>query len=183
MPAESVFVATALRLIRGELKGQPLEVQRGAVLLYQVTVDNRLRVMERERIQAPKRGDSAFQTDLCIFERVEDVLLPRIVLEFKTSVTTHDILTYSTKAEKHKTIYPYLRYGLVASSEPHIPRRFFTHNEGIDFCICTGGLSDRLSAAAFAVTIKDELDCSRTLERVAFGGARARLFRNHVILE
>lgn len=77
-------------------------------------MDNRLRVVERERIQAPKRGDSAFQTDLCIFERVEDVLLPRVVLEFKTSVTTHDILTYSTKAEKHKTIYPNLRYGLVA---------------------------------------------------------------------
>lgn len=139
--------------------------------------------MERERIKAPRRGDSAFQTDLCIFERVEDVLLPRVVLELKTKVTTHDILTYSTKAEKHKTIYPYLRYGLIAASENHIPGRFFTHNEGIDFCVCTGGLSERMSAKVFAATITQELDCSRTLERVAFGGGRARVFRKHVVLE
>jgi hypothetical protein len=183
MPAESLFVDTAHNLIKRELSGQPLEVRRGAVLLYQVTVDNRLRVMERDRIQSPRRGDSAFQTDLCVFERVEDVLLPRVVLEFKTSMTTHDVLTYSTKAEKHKTIYPYLRYGLVASQDAHIPRRFFTHNEGIDFCLCTAGLSDRASAKLFASTLKDELACSRTLERAAFGNEKARMFRNHVVLE
>jgi hypothetical protein len=106
-----------------------------------------------------------------------------VVLEFKTSMTTHDILTYSTKAEKHKTIYPYLRYGLVASQNAHIPGRFFTHNEGIDFCICTGGLSVRASASLFASTLKDELACSRILERVAFGNEKARMFRNHVVLE
>jgi hypothetical protein len=183
MPAESLFVETAHNLIKRELKGQPLEVKRGAVLLYQVTVDNRLQVMGRDRIQAPKRGDSAFQTDLCVFEHVEDVLLPRVVLEFKTSMTTHDVLTYSTKAEKHKTIYPYLRYGFVASKDTHVPRRFFTHNEGLDFCLCTAGLSDRESAKLFAETLKDELECSRRLERVAFGNERARLFRNHVVIE
>ena len=74
-------------------------------------MDNNLRVMSEARIREPKRGDSAFQTDLCIFEeKSPELLLPRIVLEFKTTLTTHDVLTYSMKAERHKAIYPYLRY-------------------------------------------------------------------------
>lgn len=60
MPSESPFVDAAIELIRGELEGEPLEVQRGAPLLYQVTVDNRLRVMEEGRIKAPRRGESAW---------------------------------------------------------------------------------------------------------------------------
>lgn len=184
MTAESAFVETAHQLITGKLRGQPLVVSRGAVLLYQVRVDNRLRVMDAERISSPKRGDSAFQTDLCIFERVDDtVLLPRVVLEFKTKVTTHDVLTYSTKAEKHKTIYPYLRYGLVLSGDKHVPKRFFTHNEGLDFCMCTDGISNAAAARAFEVLLQEEIECSRTLERVAFGGLRARTYRSHVSLK
>jgi hypothetical protein len=184
MTTESVFVETAHRLIKGKLRGQPLEVSRGAALLYQVTVDNRLRVMDAERITSPKRGESAFQTDLCIFERVDDaVLLPRVVLEFKTKVTTHDVLTYSTKAEKHKTIYPYLRYGLVLSSDKYVPKRFFTHNEGLDFCMCTGGISNTAAARAFELLLQQEIECSRTLESVAFGGHRARTYRSHVTLK
>ena len=143
MANESVFVETAHRLIERELKGQPLIVRRKAALLYQVRVDNELRVMSPEAIRQPKRGTSAFETDLCIFEQTSpEVLLPRIVLEFKTKVTTHDVLTYSTKAERHKTIYPYLRYGLICSDEKHVPGRFFLHNEGIDFCLCSSGLSE-----------------------------------------
>ncbi len=81
MAKESVFVETAHRLIEDELKGQPLVVRRGAALLYQVTVDNNLRVMFESRIREPKRGDSAFQTDLCIFEQKSaDVLLPESCL-------------------------------------------------------------------------------------------------------
>jgi hypothetical protein len=180
---ESVFVETAHRLIEDELKGQPLIVKRGAALLYQIRVDNNLRVMSEIRIREPKRGDSAFQTDLCIFEKKsDDVLLPRIVLEFKTTITTHDVLTYSTKAERHKAIYPYLRYGLVASSEERIPGRFFTHNEGIDFCFCSKGLTDVSCAAEFASILKEELECSRLLEKVVFGEAKARVFRADVSL-
>ena len=184
MAKESVFVEVAHRMHEQQLQGQPLLVRRGAALLYQVTVDNHLRVMPEDRIRQPKRGDSAFQTDLCIFEqRSPEVLLPRIVLEFKTRLTTHDVLTYSMKAERHKGIYPYLRYGLVASEEACIPGRFFTHNEGIDFCMCVKGLSENACASEFAEILKEELDCSRTLEQVAFGGKKAQVFRTHVSLK
>jgi hypothetical protein len=127
---------------------------------------------------------AAFQTDLCIFEeKSPELLLPRIVLEFKTTLTTHDVLTYSMKAERHKAIYPYLRYGLVASAEARIPGRFFTHNEGIDFCLCVKGLSEEVYAKEFASILAEELECSRTPEQVAFGEAHAQVFRTHVTLK
>ena len=183
MAQESIFVEVAHRLLEQQFHGQPMRVRRGAALLYQVTVDNNLRVMSEARIREPKRGDSAFQTDLCIFEQKSpEVSLPRVVLEFKTTLTTHDILTYSMKAERHKAIYPYLRYGLVASGESRIPGRFFTHNEGIDFCLCVKGLSEEACAKEFASVLAEELKCSSTLERVAFGEAKARVFRTHVEL-
>ena len=184
MAAESQFVEIAQNLIAGELKGQSLKVQRGAVLLYQVTVDNNLKVMSEAQVRSPKRGDSAFQTDLCLFEvKSDDVLLPRVVLEFKTSITTHDVLTYSAKATKHKQIYPYLRYGLVAENERKVPGRFFTHNEAMDFCLSLSGLSNDDSASAFRHLLVKELECSRLLERVAFGESLSRLYRTQVVLD
>ena len=44
-------------------------------------------------------------------------------------------MTYSTKAQKHKEIYPYLRYGLVVGGINKITNKFFIHNIGFDFAI------------------------------------------------
>src|SRR5207245_7440649 len=85
--------------------------------------------------ERPARGSSAFQTDICIFEIRDGIKFPRIAIEFKTKITTHDILTYSAKAGKHKKVYPCLRYGLLASESASIPGRFFVHNENLDFFI------------------------------------------------
>ncbi|MDR1996013.1 hypothetical protein [Azonexus sp.] len=188
MAAESKFVdkfvEIAQNLITRELKKQPLKVQPHAVLLYQVTVDNNLKVMSEAQVRSPKRGSSAFQTDLCLFEvKSEDVLLPRVVLEFKTTITTHDVLTYSAKAAKHKQIYPYLRYGLVAENERNVPRRFFIHNEAMDFCLSLHGLSDEERASAFCRLLTQELNCSYQLEHAVFGDSKSRLFRTQVVLD
>jgi hypothetical protein len=115
MAQESIFVEKALAEAKQVLR-PPLIIERGAVLLYEITVDNNLRVTVNPK--RPIRGDSAFQTDLCVFElKPNDIKLPRVVLEFKASITTHDIVTYSAKARKHKQVYRYLRYGLVVSNE------------------------------------------------------------------
>lgn len=58
MATESTFVAVAKDLITEALRGQPLKVRQGAVLLYQVTVDNHLRVMSEVQVRSPTRGDS-----------------------------------------------------------------------------------------------------------------------------
>ena len=184
MAKESEFVSQAQDLVKTGLGNQQtLEVRRGAPLLYQVTVDNKLNVMSSDKVRNPKRGDSAFQTDLCVFEITpSDVWLPRVVLEFKTSVSTHDVLTYSTKAAKHKQIYPYLRYGMIAEKESQVPGRFFTHNEGMDFFLSLDGLSLSEKNDALMGLVRQELAASKALEDVAFGSRCTRLYRTEIVL-
>jgi len=59
---------------------------------------------------------SGYETDLLVYDinKAGD-WIPRVVVECKSgSVTTHDALTYSTKAFTHKHVHPYLRYGILA---------------------------------------------------------------------
>lgn len=180
MAAESSFVELA-KGVAEEILHPPLRVARGTALLYQVTVDNQLSLTVD--VKRPARGNSAFQTDLCVLEaKSEDVFIPRVVLEFKTRITTHDVLTYSSKATKHKQVYPYLRYGIVASDESSVPGRLFTHNESLDFCACISGLSNKKLRDFFASLLSAEVESSRRLEAIAFGSARTRLYRTEVIL-
>ena len=179
MPKESQFVAVAQGVAR-QVLGRNLVVERGAALLYQVTVDNRLELTVD--VRAPKRGQSAFQTDLCVFETRGDTSIPRVVLEFKTRITTHDILTYSAKARKHKQVYPYLRYGLVASAERAVPGRVFTHNEALDFCIALGGVPRSRIPGILERLLRAEVRTSRRLESIAFGEGRVAQFRTEVIV-
>jgi len=180
MAAESAFVEVA-REVAERILPSPLLVKRGAALLYQVTVDNQLSITVN--VKQPTRGSSAFQTDLCIFEKKsEEVTIPRVVLEFKTRISTHDVLTYSAKATKHKQVYPYLRYGIVASDETAVPGRLFTHNESLDFCATVAGLDGKKLEDFFASLLAAEVESSRRLEAIAFGAVRTRLFRTEVIL-
>jgi hypothetical protein len=151
-------------------------------LLYELFLDRDLNISPTNS-KKPKRGNSAFQTDLCVFEKYNEVLLPRIVIEFKTKITTHDIITYSGKAGKHKAIYPSLRYGLLASEIDKIPNRFFIHNENIDFFIAAKKYKeDKLFEMATGL-IKKEIDLSRILDKINFGAHSFDYFRSEIILE
>lgn len=180
MPKESAFVNLAFEAAQSILK-PPLLIRRGAALLYQVTVDNQLALTVNPR--QPLRGSSAFQTDLCVFEqKSEEVVIPRVVIEFKTSITTHDVLTYSAKARKHKQVYPYLRYGIVASEQSTVPGRLFTHNESLDFCAALAKMESEQLMSFFAALLAAEVASSRQLEAIAFGSVKTRLFRNEVVV-
>jgi hypothetical protein len=180
MAIESEFVDVAMKAARKVL-AHPLEIHRGASLLYQVTVDNKLNLTVN--IKSPTRGNSAFQTDLCVFEALaDDVLIPRVVIEFKTSITTHDVLTYSAKASKHKQVYPYLRYGIVASGEAVVPGRLFTHNQALDYCAAVKGLKGKGLRDFLSSLLEAEVESSRRLERIAYGSTRTRLFRSEIVL-
>ena len=78
-----------------------------------------------------------YQTDLLISEHLAgtDNWAPRVVVEFKLrSVTSHDALTYSAKAAAHKTVHPYLRYGIVIGAfEGPVPQRLIRHGHQFDF--------------------------------------------------
>lgn len=178
---EDAFVQVAFDTARG-IVAPPLSVRRGAALLYEVRVTNRLEIAVDPR--RPTRGQSAFETDLCIFEETAPgIEIPRVVLEFKSRLTTHDILTYSAKARKHKLIYPYLRYGLVIANVATIPRRFYTHNEALDFCLAAALYQGRDVHGVFARLLSEEIEASRRLEAVSSGEIAANLFRSVIQYE
>ncbi len=175
---EDEFVATALEAAE-EVLSAPLSIRRGASLLYQVTVDNRLNLTVDPK--NPKRGQSAFQTDLCVFDEVsENTQIPRVVLEFKPGISTHDILTYSSKARKHKQVYPYLRYGMVIARLDKLPSRFFTHNEALDFGVAAGSYSPNNLHQLFATLLAAEVEASRQIERIVFGTEAVHIYRTGV---
>jgi len=178
---EDKFVEEALAAAQ-EILAPPLVITRHAPLLYQVTVNNRLDVTVDPRRLS--RGHSAFQTDLCVFEDIDtDIRIPRVVMEFKAGVSTHDVITYSAKARKHKQVYPYLRYGLVIANETTVPGRFFTHNEGLDFCVAAAAYKTNRVHEIFAKLLRDEVAASRRLEQIAFEKTPVYVFRNEVVLE
>jgi hypothetical protein len=161
----------------------PLSIRRGAPLLYAIAVDNNLNLTVTPK--APIRGDSAFETDLCVFEDKSDgISIPRVVLEFKPGISTHDVLTYSAKARKHKQVYPYLRYGIVVAEVSYVPRRFFIHNEALDFFVA---LKEKQQISdlepLIADLLKREVETSRRLEAISFGSLRATLFRSEILTE
>ncbi len=151
-------------------------------LLYELYLDKNLKLSPTEP-QNPKRGVSAFQTDLCVYENINDLLFPRIVIEFKTKITTHDIITYSGKAGKHKTIYPSLRYGLLASEIEKIPNRFFIHNENIDFFIAALQYKEEKLLSMAKELIKEEIAISKKLDKINFESHSYDYYRSDILLK
>ncbi len=173
MAAEDEFVSVAHEVAGKLFPAAQYQIDRGAVLLYRINVDDQLAI--RVDIRKPTRGNSAFETDLCVFEKrplvdapEKHILIPRVVMEFKTGITTHDVLTYSAKAKKHKQIYPYLRYGMVASKHRTVPGLFYSHNESLDFCASVAGLPETDLAGFFSELLTSELRCSKKLEGIAY---------------
>jgi len=95
------------------------------------------------------RKENGYQTDILIYvnknedskddhvnSKEDDRIIPLVIIEVKGSknITTDQIIAYSARAERHKRIYPWLRYGMIWNSkEEGIPFRFFKNNEYLDF--------------------------------------------------
>ncbi len=175
---EDIFVGIALGVAQNILR-PPYFIKRGASLLYQITVDNKLKIVVNPK--KPKRGQSAFETDLCIFEKVNtEIEIPRVVLEFKKGLSTHDVLIYSSKASRHKEIYPYLRYGLVIGNESKVPGKFFTHNRALDFCVAAKSYKENELESMLSKLFKEEIKSSRKLESIVFDRLETKIFRYNI---
>lgn len=78
-----------------------------------------------------------FETDLLVYEKA-DIIKPHIIIESKiNSITTHDAITYIYKAQTHKNVTPYIRYGIMLGNRKHypLPGRLFRHGTNFDFMI------------------------------------------------
>jgi hypothetical protein len=177
---ESTFV-DIFESIAKEVLGDKAVVMRKANLYYELFLNRKLE-LAKPKTKEPKRGKSAFQTDICIFELVDNIEFPRVVIEFKERITTHDILTYSAKAGMHKRIYPCLRYGILVSEEESIPSRFFVHNENLDFFIAAKAYKAESQIRPFAKDlIEKELQISRILEQIHFEGRKVDYYCRDIV--
>jgi len=178
---ESNFVIEFLKIAKTVLTDSFI-IKNKANLLYELLLDQNLEPNIQDT-KSPKRGNSAFQTDICIFEKIRNIEFPRVVIEFKTKITTHVILTYSSKAGKHKSIYPALRYGILASEIDHIPNRFFIHNEHLDFFIAAKKYITEGSFDFIKELIANEIEISKTLEKIHFEDKEYDYYRNEIIFK
>jgi hypothetical protein len=94
-------------------------------------------------IESAIRGKNAFQTDISITKRdIKDT--PMVVVELKTGTnkftpTTNDVILYSARSAKHKSVFPQIRYGMIWFNGKKVPNRFILNNENMDFAF---GFSD-----------------------------------------
>ncbi len=123
--------------------------------------------------EIPTFHSMKYETDLLISENdSKNCWKPRVIIEGKLgSVTTHDAITYSQKAATHKSVHPYLRYGILLGNRKHypLPGRLFRHGANFDFMISwkTSKASDD-EWSGFIEIIEDEIESSKQLEEIIF---------------
>lgn len=121
---------------------------------------------------------SRYETDLLIYEQVEAVWYPRVVIECKLgAVTTHDALTYSAKAATHKNVHPYLRYGILLGDwgKSPLPPRLVRHGAHFDFMASWQGNEASLNEwELFLSVLKSEIEASRRLQEILTARTRAK---------
>jgi len=126
-----------------------------------------------------------FETDLLIFEK-EDSIRPRIIIESKiNSITTHDVITYSYKAQAHKNVTPYIRYGIMLGNRKHypLPGRLFRHGTNFDFMISFRDfvLSEN-EKLAFLDLVKKEISYSQKIEEMIYE-SRSKNRKHYFLLQ
>ena len=90
----------------------------------------------------PNSNVNQYETDLVILDGSKHSWKPRVIVEAKKrSVSTHAAITYSQKALSHKTVHPYLRYGIMLGDRQHypLPGRLYRHGAHFDFMISFAG--------------------------------------------
>jgi len=127
----------------------------------------------------------SYETDILIYELLnEQEWKPRIIVEAKIdSVTTHDAITYSQKAQTHKNVHPYLRYGILIGNRKHypLPGRLFRHGQHFDFMASWQGFSaNKDEWNGLTKILKSEYEASVKLEEIIFN-SRSRT-REHFTL-
>lgn len=117
-----------------------------------------------------EKNNLSFETDLIVYEKIEEKIIPRVVIESKVeSVSTHDAITYSQKAFDYKYIIPYLRYGIMLGNRKNypLPGRLFRHGVNFDFYFSFVGVKPTNNEVKDLVDmIRREIKYSKQLEEI-----------------
>jgi len=133
-----------------------------------------------------KDNSMPFETDMLIYEEINGVIKPRIIIEAKLeSITTHDAITYSYKAQNHKSVTPFIRYGMIFGNRKHypLPGRLFRHGTNFDFMISFQEEElNPIEKSTFQDLLKKELLYSKQLEEI-FLNSRSSNREHYFVLQ
>ena len=119
-----------------------------------------------------------FATDFIIVEGYPDGgWKPRVVVEAKLGgVTTHDAITYGHKAANHRSVFPYLRYGIMLGNRQHhpLPGRLYRHGTQFDFMISFRGEYEPSAKElkTFRDVLLEEVEASQKMENMIYQSRR-----------
>ena len=127
--------------------------------------------------EEPETEVISFATDFLVVEEYSDgSWKPRVVVEAKVgSVTTHDAITYSHKAANHRSVFPYLRYGIMLGYRQHypLPGRLYRHGTQFDFMISFKDYEpSSKELEAFRDVLLEEVRASQALENMIYQSRR-----------
>jgi hypothetical protein len=135
--------------------------------------------------ERPEAEAIPFATDFIVIEDTDGSWKPRVVVEAKVdSITTHDAITYSHKAANHKSVFPYLRYGIMLGNRGHypLPGRLYRHGTQFDFMISfKEHKPSPKEITRFSEVLVDEVRASRDLENMIYE-SRKRDREHHTLL-
>jgi hypothetical protein len=156
-------------------------------LLYDLSIDDDGEIrkgVDPDSGEPVRGGGKGFEQDILIqdippFDGRE--VVPRVVAEVKfNSVTTHDVIVYSEKARRIRTVYPYLRYGLILGGFQRIPGRVLRLGRGFDFIFAISYPFVTQQVDATRMALSEEVQTSRDLARIAYGRQDITSFRRRV---
>jgi hypothetical protein len=157
-------------------------------LLYAVSfADNgKLQLGQNQEKEPTRGGGTGFQQDLLVFERAADgdtAIVPRVSVELKFArISTHDGIVYSEKARRIRSIYPYVRYGLILGGMSTIPGRTLRLATEFDFILAVPAKLSSQALSRVAKLLRGELRLSQRLTSVLNGtrkiGLLHRAFRH-----
>ena len=160
---ENDWTATIGQKLQSELPGLSVESLRR--IPYSQEIES-----YSEDWQPNYMNPMRFETDMVVFENVDGIVKPRVIVEAKLDrITTHDAITYSYKAEKHKAITPYVRYGIMIGEREQypLPGRLFRHGTNFDFMFSfKGDTPDGMEWEAFVALVQREVLYSRQTEEM-----------------
>lgn len=185
---EAKFADLLLARLRPVLT--PHIVKLKCSLLYDLSFDHKGSVamgVDPDSGEPIRGGGRGFEQDILVFDQVADgqtSVVPRIVAELKYgSVTTHDVIVYSEKADRIRRVYPYVRYGLVIGGFDHIPGRVLRLGQRFDFIATISTELSENQLTGLCKLMREEAEASVTLTDMLFGSGHPTVIRKKLVVD
>lgn len=180
---ESIFAEKLSKRLKKRITN--FDIGTGISVLYSISFDDNgeldLHLGEDLR---PKRGKGkGFEQDILIYNVVEGdtSLVPRVIMELKFGkVGTHSAIIYSEKLRLIKSIYPYVRYGLILGGMPEIPPRVLRLGQDFDFIQTVSFPFKIAEISKLLRMLKKEANLSKKLAKIFNGKKRLKFLHRQI---